>query len=69
LSAARLPAAVVTATVVALVTAGGGRLGAAHYVRQLVFGPAGPGTLQGARPASHAAFPPIPRVCPPARAP
>src|SRR3954468_11580208 len=66
-SRARLPAAVALTAVVAAMAAGGGRVGAVHYVRQLAHGPAGPGRDgAGARPAGLA-FPAIPAGHGPAR--
>lgn len=41
-----LPVALVGVAVAAVATVGDGGIGRAHYLRQLVFGPAGPGAAQ-----------------------
>jgi nitrate reductase NapE component len=54
-SRAALPVVLAGVAVVAVATAGTGGFGRAHYLRQLIFGPAGPGAAQrSAAPAGGA---------------
>src|SRR4051812_49747371 len=66
-SRAALPAVLVGVAVVAVATTGHGGVGRAHYLRQLVFGPAGPGVARTAPPhlaPALAAVPAIPAASP-----
>ena len=57
-----LPLALVGIAVTAVATVGDGGIGRAHYLRQLVFGPAGPGAVRGATRAAESSATGVPVI-------